>query len=135
MNLTRRQVTLMAASALCAPAVWSQAWPSRPIRLVTGGAGGVTDIRARWLGDRLAAAIGQPVVVENNAAGAGNVGAQQVARAAPDGHTLLLIHQGTAAVNPHLFAQAGYNPLIDFAPITRFGHGPLLLCVPFPAEP
>jgi len=129
MNLTRRQLALVGASTLCAPAVWSQAWPSKPIRLVTGGVGGVTDIRARWLADRLSAALGQPVVVENNAAGAGNVGAQQVARAAPDGYTLLMIHQGTAAANPHMFAQAGYNPLTDFASITRFGHGSLLLAV------
>ena len=129
MSITRRQVAWLGASALCAPAVWSQSWPSKPIRLVTGGAGGVTDIRARWLADRLSAALGQPVVVENNAAGAGNVGAQQVARSAPDGYTLLLIHQGTAAANPHMFAQPGYNPLSDFAPITRFGHGSLLLAV------
>jgi tripartite-type tricarboxylate transporter receptor subunit TctC len=85
--------------------------------------------RARWLADRLAAALGQPVVVENNGAAGGNVGAEQVARSAPDGHTLLLIHQGTAAVNPHLFAHTGYNPLTDFAPITRFGYGSLLLSV------
>ena len=129
MNLTRRQVALTGASMLCARALWAQAWPSKPIRIVTGGVGGVTDIRARWLADRLSAALGQPVVVENNAAGAGNVGAQLVARAAPDGYTLLLIHQGTAAANPHLFAQPGYNPLTDFAPITRFGHGSLLLAV------
>jgi tripartite-type tricarboxylate transporter receptor subunit TctC len=130
MNLTRRQAASMAALTVLWPAAHAQAtWPNKPLRIVTGGAGGIPDIRARWLADRLSAAFGQPVVVENNAAGAGNVGAQQVARAAPDGCTLLLIHQGTAAVNPHLFTQAGYNPLTDFAPITRFGHGSLLLAV------
>ncbi|MCW5662064.1 MAG: tripartite tricarboxylate transporter substrate binding protein [Burkholderiaceae bacterium] len=131
MKFTRRQAALMGAATLFMPQVKAQAtvWPSKPLRIVTGGAGGVTDIRARWLADRLSAALGQPVVVENNAAGAGNVGAQQVARSAADGYTLLLIHQGTAAVNPHLFSQAGYNPLTDFAPITRFGHGSLLLAV------
>jgi tripartite-type tricarboxylate transporter receptor subunit TctC len=130
MKYTRRQAASMAALAMLWPSAHAQTtWPSKPLRIVTGGAGGVTDIRARWLADRLSATLGQPVVVENNAAGAGNVGAQQVARATPDGYTLLLIHQGTAAVNPHLFAQAGYNPLTDFAPITRFGHGPLLLVV------
>src|SRR5213075_2487287 len=72
---------------------------------------------------------GPAAVVENNGAAGGNVGAEQVARSAPDGYTLLLIHQGTAAINPHLYAHVGYNPLADFAPITRFGHGPLLLTV------
>jgi tripartite-type tricarboxylate transporter receptor subunit TctC len=131
MSLSRRQTLLAGSAWLMQPLVRAQpsAWPNKPLRIVTGGAGGVTDIRARWLADRLSAALGQPVVVENNAAGAGNVGAQQVARAPADGYTLLLIHQGTAAVNPHLFAQAGYNPLTDFAPITRFGHGSLLLAV------
>ena len=77
---------------------------------MAGGAGGIGDIRARWLADRLAAALGQPVVVENNGAAGGNVGAEQVARSAPDGYTLLLIHQGTAAVNPHLYRTAGLQP-------------------------
>ena len=129
MNLTRRQMTLAAAAALCAPAVRAQAWPNKPIRIVAGGAGSVTDIRARWLADRLSPVLGQPVVVENNGAAGGNVGAEAVARSAPDGHTLLVIHQGTAAANPHLYAHTGYNPLTDFAPITRFGHGSLLLSV------
>jgi tripartite-type tricarboxylate transporter receptor subunit TctC len=112
------------------PSVRAQGtWPSRPLRIVAGGAGGISDIRARWLADRLAAALGQPVVVENNGAAGGNVGAEAVARSAPDGYTLLLIHQGTAAVNPHLFAHTGYDALADFAPITRFGYGSLLLSV------
>jgi len=130
MNITRRQALPAAALTLLWPMVQAQAtWPSKPLRIVAGGAGGIPDIRARWLAERLAAAFGQPVVVENNGAAGGNVGAQQVARSAPDGYTLLLIHQGTAAVNPHLYAHAGYNPLTDFAPITRFGVGSLLLTV------
>jgi tripartite-type tricarboxylate transporter receptor subunit TctC len=130
MNLTRRQAILLGASALLAPCARAQnPWPSKPLRVVAGGAGGLTDIRARWLADRLAVALGQPVVVENNGAAGGNVGAAQVARSAPDGYTLLLIHQGTAAANPHLFGHTGYNPLTDFAPITRFGYGSLLLSV------
>jgi tripartite-type tricarboxylate transporter receptor subunit TctC len=129
MKITRRQAALMGAATLFVPHARSQAWPSKPLRIVTGGAGSVTDIRARWLADRLAAALGKPVVVENNGAAGGGLGAEQVARSAPDGYTLLLIHQGTAAVNPHLYAHTGYNPLTDFAPITRFGHGSLLLAV------
>jgi tripartite-type tricarboxylate transporter receptor subunit TctC len=128
--MTRRQAAVLGTAALFVPQVKSQAaWPNKPVRIVAGGAGSISDIRARWLADRLAGALGQPVVVENNGAAGGNVGAQQVARGTPDGYTLLLIHQGTAAANPHLFAQAGYDPLTDFAPITRFGHGSLLLSV------
>jgi tripartite-type tricarboxylate transporter receptor subunit TctC len=112
----------------------SAAWPTRPIKIVAGGVGSVTDIRARWLAERLGGALGQPVIVENNAAAGGNVGAAAVARSAPDGYTLLLIHQGTAAFNPHLFARTGYDPLTDFAPITRWGQGSLLLTVA-PAVP
>jgi tripartite-type tricarboxylate transporter receptor subunit TctC len=132
-EVTRRHcLSMMAVAATIAAPRWvraAEAWPNRPLRIVTGGAGGVPDIRARWLAERLAVAFGQPVVVENNGAAGGNVGAEQVARSAPDGYTLLLIHQGTAAVNPHLYAQAGYNPLTDFAPITRFGVGSVLLSV------
>jgi tripartite-type tricarboxylate transporter receptor subunit TctC len=132
-EVTRRHcLSMMAVAATIAAPRWvraAEAWPNRPLRIVTGGAGGVPDIRARWLAERLAVAFGQPVVVENNGAAGGNVGAEQVARSAPDGYTLLLIHQGTAAVNPHLYAHAGYNPLTDFAPITRFGVGSLLLSV------
>lgn len=130
MNITRRTAALLGATTLLTPLrSMAAAWPDRPLRIVAGGAGGIPDIRARWLADRLAAALGQPVVVENSAAAGGNVGAEQVARSAPDGYTLLLIHQGTGAINPHLYAHIGYNPLSDFAPITRFGYGSLLLSV------
>jgi tripartite-type tricarboxylate transporter receptor subunit TctC len=140
MNTTRRQLLKAAtASSITASLAWpafaqALAWPSRPIRLVTGAAGGVTDIRARWIAERLSPALGQPVLVENNGAAGGNIGAEQVARSAPDGHTLLMLHQGTAAINPHLYTKLGYDPLTDFAPITRFGRGSLLLSV-YPSVP
>lgn len=135
MKLNRRQAGIAGALALTWPAAWAQAaYPNRPLRIVAGGAGGITDIRARWLAERLAVALGQPVAVENNGAAGGNLGAEAVARSAPDGHTLLLTHQGIAAVNPHLYARTGYDPLTDFAPVTRFGHGSLLLSV-HPAVP
>ena len=141
MNIRRRTcglatLGLVAQAIVGAAATQAQPapWPTRPIKLVAGGVGSVTDIRARWLGERLGRALGQPVIVENNAAAGGNVGAEAVARSNPDGYTLLLIHQGTAAFNPHLFARTGYDPLTDFAPITRWGFGSLLLTVP-PAMP
>jgi tripartite-type tricarboxylate transporter receptor subunit TctC len=133
MDIRRRRFMKGFAVGCAAAVAWpAQAadWPSRPIRLVAGGAGSVTDIRARWLAERLGTALGQPVVVENNAAAGGNLAAESVARAAPDGHTLLLTHQGIAAINPHLFAKVGYDPLTDFAPVARFGIGQLALVVP-----
>lgn len=105
-------------------------WPGRPLKLIAGGPGSVTDIRARWLSERLGAVLGQPVVVENNPAAGGNIGAAQVARSTPDGHTLLMTHQGIAAINPHLYASPGYDSLRDFAHVARFGIGALLLVVP-----
>ena len=134
-SFNRRQLLLRGVGLALAPvaavaSAQSPAWPNRPIKLVAGGPGSVTDIRARWLAERLGAVLGQPVVVENNGAAGGNMGAALVARAAPDGHTLLMTHQGIAAINPHIYASPGYDALRDFAPVARFGIGALLLAVP-----
>lgn len=119
---------LAACTTLAVP-VRAATWPSRPLRVLAGGVGSVTDIRARWLAPRLSAALGQQVVVENLPGAGGNLSAIEVARSAPDGHTLLVLHQGTAAINPHLYAKPGYDPLTELLPVTRFGHGSLLLSV------
>jgi tripartite-type tricarboxylate transporter receptor subunit TctC len=118
--------------AMARTAATAQApWPTRPVHLVVpGGPGGVTDVRARWLADRLGPVLGQPVVVEDRAGAGGNIGMEHVARSAPDGYTLAIIHQGTMAMNPHLYARTGYDALADFVPITRLGMGPLMLAVP-----
>ena len=106
------------------------AWPSRPVTIITpGDAGGVLDIRARWLAERLAPLLGQSVIVDNRAGSGGSIGTQAGARSQPDGHTLTLIHLGTMAVNPHLYGRLGYDPLADFIPITQVSGGPLLLAV------
>jgi tripartite-type tricarboxylate transporter receptor subunit TctC len=105
-------------------------WPTKPVRLVVpGGVGGVIDIRARWLAEKLSPRIGQTIVVENRSGAGGNVGMEQVARSTPDGYTLVVIHQGTMTMNPHLYARPGYDALVDFAPIARVGIGPLMLAV------
>jgi tripartite-type tricarboxylate transporter receptor subunit TctC len=107
-----------------------RAWPAKPIRLIVpGGAGGVVDIRARWLAERLAQRLDQTVYVENLPGAGGNLGTAQAAHAAPDGYTLAMIHQGTMTINPHLYGRPGYDPLKDFAPIARIGAGPLVLAV------
>lgn len=104
-------------------------WPWRPIRLLTSGAGSVLDQRARWLAERLAPVLAQPITVENLPAVGGTLAAQQVARAAPDGHTLLLYTQGLASISPHLLEKPGYDPLKELQPLVRFGLGGLVLVV------
>jgi len=107
-----------------------RAWPAKPIRLIVpGGAGGVVDIRARWLSERLAQRLSQPVYVDNLPGAGGNLGTAQAAHAAADGYTLAMVHQGTMTINPHLYGRLGYDPLKDFAPIARVGVGPLVLAV------
>ena len=135
MHSTRRRLVGSAAAfaafagSVTAPLAQS-AWPSKPIRIIVpGGPGGVTDIRARWLADRLSPALGQPIVVENRAGAGGNLGTVAGVRSAPDGYTLVIVHIGTMAINPHIYANPGYDPLTDLAPITRLGVGPQALVV------
>ena len=134
MQVPRRRFLgiLATASALSTGLRAAEAgWPSRPLRIVVpGGPGSVTDGRARWLAERLAPALGQPVVVDNRPGAGGNIATAEGGRSAPDGYTIVLVHQGTMAINPHLYARTGYDPLADFEPLTRFGIGALLLAVP-----
>jgi len=136
MQPTRRRLLALtsALSVVAAPlsAARPQApsWPSKPIRIIApSGPGSVTDIRARWLADRLAPVLGQPIVVENRAGAGGNLGTVAGARSTPDGYTLVIIHIGTMAINPHIYANPGYDPLTDLTPITRLGVGPQVLVV------
>ena len=129
-NLVALIAISLAASLHLSASAEDAPWPVKPLRiLVPGGAGGVTDIRARWLAERLAPLLGQSVIVENKPGAGGNVGMEMGARSAPDGYTLTIIHQGVMTVNPHLYSRPGYDPLADFAPITYLGVGPLLLAV------
>jgi tripartite-type tricarboxylate transporter receptor subunit TctC len=128
--LTRRRFCLFAAAVAAAPFASraSTAWPSRPVQLlVPGGTGGVIDVRARWLAPQLASLIGQPVVVENKPGAGGFIGMETGARAVPDGHTLVMVHQGTMAFAPFMHVKLPYDPLRDYAPITRIGMGSLAL--------
>ena len=123
-------VIVSAVFGLPAVAQAADPWPSKPIHLVVpGGVGGVVDIRARWLAERLGPALGQAFVVENRSGAGGNIGMELVARSPSDGYTLVVIHQGTMTINPHLYARTGYDPLADFVPIARVGLAPLLLAV------
>ena len=106
------------ASALLPQPLFAAGYPDRPIRLmVPFAAGGNADIVGRIVGDQMSKALGQAVVVENRGGAGGGIGAQYVARAEPDGYTLLVGSNGPLTVNPFVQANLGYDPLKDFAPI------------------
>src|SRR6187397_2882557 len=124
-------VAIVALSLLAVTQVAAQTWPDKPIRLLVGfAAGGPTDIAARAVGDRLAEVLGKPVIVENVTGAAGNVATERVAKAAPDGYTLLAAASATIVTNPSLYAKLNFDPVKDFAPITQIVTTPNLLVVP-----
>src|SRR6266446_9478954 len=117
MAMTRFFIALCAA-LLASPTVFAQTYPQKPIRyIVPFPAGGIADVFARIIGGRIADAWGQPVVVENRAGAGGNIGAELVAKSAPDGYTLLMGSIGTQALNASLYGSMPYDPAKDFTPI------------------
>jgi tripartite-type tricarboxylate transporter receptor subunit TctC len=113
-----RRALLAAALSLCAGGTFAQSYPSKPIRLIVPFTpGGSTDILGRAIGQKLAEALAQQVVIENRPGAGGSIGAEAAARAAPDGYTLLMGHIGTLAVNPSLYPKLGYDPLKSFVPV------------------
>ena len=107
---------------------WAQDYPNKPIRLIVPfGTGGATDSSARAIADRLGQRLGQSVVVENKPGADGNIGAQLVARSAPDGYTLLFGLDATLVVNPFTHAAMPFNTLKDFTPVSKLGDFGLLL--------
>src|SRR5476651_1811548 len=114
---------------MCGPAV-AQQYPSKPIRLVVGySAGGGNDLIARIVAARLQSKLNQPVIVENKPGAQSIVAAEFVAKAAPDGYTLLIAPSGPMTINPAVYAKLPYDPLKDFAPVTMLAEFPLLLVV------
>jgi tripartite-type tricarboxylate transporter receptor subunit TctC len=134
MILTRRTALQAGAAALAASVARparAQAYPSRTITLVVPFTpGGTTDILARLLGEKLKDSLGQSVVIENRPGAGGSTGAAAVARAAPDGHTLLLAHIGTLAVNPGFYPSLPYDPLRSFAFVSMLARVHNVLAVP-----
>ena len=105
-------------------------WPSRPIKIITPlAAGGAADILARAVGDELFATLKQPVVIENRPGGGGMLAASIVARAAPDGYTLLLGTAGSLTITPVLSKNAMVDPINDFTPLTTAIETPICLVV------
>ena len=129
--MQRRQLLAWGAAALAASPAFAQGkYPQRPITLVVPTApGGSTDFTARLIADPLAKALGQPVVVDNKPGASGNIGNQFVARAKPDGYTLLVSYSGYHVGNPHLFKQAGWDPIKDFAPVAMMTRAPQVVTV------
>lgn len=133
MKLSRRLGALIALGFLALTPVHAQdaapAWPTKPLRIVVGfPAGSVTDTVARLIGEQLAKALGQPVVVENKPGANGALGVGEVARAAPDGYTLLVTNSSSITINPQLYKQINYKAA-DFAPITMVIEAPFILTV------
>ncbi len=125
--------TGMTATAPSASA--AQAFPQKPITIIVPfSAGGTTDILARIVGQYLAAKFGQSVVIDNRAGAGGNIGGQAAARAAADGYTLFMGTVGTHAINASLYRNMPFDPIKDFAPLTRVALVPNLL-VTNPAQP
>jgi tripartite-type tricarboxylate transporter receptor subunit TctC len=123
--------------ALVAGAAQAQTFPAKPVRIIVGLApGGTTDVFTRTLAQRLTEAWGQNVIVENRPGASGMIGAEAVAKAAPDGYTLLVSPQTSLAVAPALYGKAPYDTVKDFAPVSLLGSTPLVMIVnpSFPAR-
>src|SRR4030088_2170967 len=105
-------------------------YPARPIHIVVGfAAGGGNDIIARAFGQKLSETLGQPVIVENKPGGGAIVATEYVAKAAPEGYTLLVGASGAMAINPAVYAKLAYDPIRDFTPVSELGSFPLILVV------
>ena len=129
MKLIFRTLALAAGLAFAAHAS-AQGYPNKPVRIVVAyQAGQGTDVATRFLADRLGKALGQNFFIENKPGAGGNIGAAEVARAAPDGYTLLQGTNGTHGINQALYAKPGFDALKDFTPIARWTVIPALLVV------
>ena len=128
---TVARLLVLATAVLAAACVHAQAaYPSRPIQLVVGyAAGGGTDLLARIVAAKMAEGLGQPILVENKVGAQAIIAAQYVAKASPDGYTLMLGPSGPVSMNPALYSKLPYSPLRDFAPISLIGSFPLVLVV------
>ena len=127
-----RLLACAVAAALTLPlAAWAQAWPAaKPIRLVIPfPAGGATDIIGRTVAQKLGAVLGQQVVVDNKPGAGGTIGADMVAKAAPDGYTILMATSSTHSIGPALNAKMPYDAFRDFAPVAHVANAPSVLVV------
>ncbi|WP_431284571.1 Bug family tripartite tricarboxylate transporter substrate binding protein [Humitalea sp. 24SJ18S-53] len=128
--MKRRFLLGGATALLAAPSIAQEEWPNRPIRLIVPfPPGAANDSLGRAIADQLAPRLGKPVVVENRPGAGGAVGSEAVARAAPDGYTLLLGHIGTLAVNVAIYPRLPYDPIRDFAPVGLIANVPNVIAI------
>jgi len=131
--LATRALAILAPLPLAAPAFGQATYPSRPIRLVVPfPAGGATDLLARAIGQRVGQGLGQTLVIENKAGAGGTLGSAEVAKAAPDGYTLLIATSSTHAIGPHLSPKFPYKATgadSDFTPVAHVADAPALVLV------
>ncbi len=130
MNLVRRRFLCLATAAMAAPAVaFAQAYPTRPVHMVVGfAAGGGADIMARLIGQALSERLGQQIVVDNRPGAGTNIATEVVAKAAPDGYTLLLANSPNA-INATLYDNLSFDFIRDIAPVASIGRVPLVMVV------
>lgn len=132
--MKRRHLMVWGASSVAtgvSPLSFSQAqFPQKPLTVVVPTPpGGSTDFTARLIAEPLTRALGQSVIVDNKPGAAGNIGNQFVARAKPDGYTLLMAYSGYQVGNPHLFKDAGWDPLKDFVPVAMVTRAPQVFAI------
>jgi len=121
-------LVISAVTVVAVPASAQTAWPSRPIRLVVPySPGGSTDVIARILGKQLQDTLGSPVIVENRPGANSIIGANAVAKAPADGHTLLVSGDSTWVMNQYLYDKLPYSPLTEFEPVAKIAFGPMIL--------
>lgn len=126
--MTYLRLTASITLLLAATLAQAQSWPQKPVRLIVGyPPGGTTDLIARPMAERLTKALGQSVLVENKAGGAGVIAAEFVAKSAPDGYTILVSPSDQFSILPHMQSGLRYHPLKDFAFVTTLARGPILL--------
>src|SRR5215207_9661612 len=129
--MLRMKFLLPIAAALLlvadASSVHAQDYPTKPITLIVPFPAGGVDVIGRIVADKLAAELGQPVVIDNRGGAAGVIGTRVAARAAPDGYTLVMATSGSIAINPNLYANPGYQTLKDLAPIGLISSTPIVL--------
>ncbi|MBL8288100.1 MAG: tripartite tricarboxylate transporter substrate binding protein [Rubrivivax sp.] len=130
---TRRAAAAAAAAValtVAAGGALAQSWPTRPVRLVVPfPPGGSTDVVARLIGEKIAQSLGQPVLVDNRAGAGGTAGSDVVAKAAPDGYTVLMGTSSTHAIAPGLYPKLPYDPVRDFTPVILLGTATILMVV------
>lgn len=131
MTITRRQAMLSTAAALAAPAAFAQSdWPSKPVRIVVPyPPGGSSDIIARAIGNLVSETLKQSVIVDNKPGANGNLGADLVAKSAPDGYTLLLCDVGALAISPSVYPKLPLDPSKELRGVTMLAYSPHLLVV------